>query len=55
MLLVIKINDGKANFYRTLNLDKADRKLIRFYRGLVKDMLQEPENKQENHIDKESF
>lgn len=53
MLLVIKINDGKSNFYRILNLDKEDRKLLRFYRGLVKDMLQEPENKQENRIDKD--
>jgi hypothetical protein len=43
--MTIKIRDGKANFYRQLNLSKEDRKLLRFYRGLVKDMLQEPENK----------
>jgi hypothetical protein len=48
-----KIRDGKSNFYRTLNLDKQDRKLIKFYRSLVKNMLNEPENKQDILIDKE--
>jgi hypothetical protein len=46
--MTTKIRDGKSNFYRTLDLDKEDRKLLRFYRGLVKGMLQEPENKIEN-------
>jgi hypothetical protein len=43
--MATKIRDGKSNFYRTLDLDKEDRKLLRFYRKLVKDMLNEPENK----------
>ena len=51
--MATKIRDGKSNFYRTLNLDKVDRKLIRYYRGLVKNMLNEPENKQDRLIDKE--
>lgn len=40
-----KINDGKNSFYRTLNLDKEDRKLIRWYREVVKKMKNEAENK----------
>jgi hypothetical protein len=40
-----KINDGKNNFYRKLNLEKEDRKLIRWYRTLVKSMKNEVENK----------
>jgi len=44
--MATKIRDGKSNFYRTLCLDKADRKLLRYYRQLVKNMLNEPENKQ---------
>lgn len=39
------IRDGKNNFYRTLNLEKEDRKLIRWYRTLVKSMKNEVENK----------
>jgi hypothetical protein len=46
--MVIKIRDGKSNFYRTLDLDKGDRKLIRFYRKLVKSMLNEPEGIRRN-------
>jgi len=42
--MATKIRDGKSNFYRTLNLDKADRKLLRYYRQLVKDMLNEPDS-----------
>jgi len=42
--MATKIRDGKSNFYRTLDLDKEDRKLLRFYRKLVKDMLNEPDN-----------
>jgi len=38
-----KIRDGKNNFYRTLKLDKEDRKLIRWYRGIVKKMKNESE------------
>jgi len=53
--VAIKINDGKSNFYRTLDLDKQDRKLIRFYRGLIKNMLNEPENKLEKPTDKDSY
>jgi hypothetical protein len=41
--MATKIRDGKSNFYRTLDLDKEDRKLIRYYRKLVKDMLNEPD------------
>jgi hypothetical protein len=40
-----KINDGKNNFYRQLNLNKEDRKLIRWYRETVKQMKNEPEDK----------
>lgn len=39
------IRDGKDNFYRTLNLSKEDRKLIRMYRELVKKMKQGSDNK----------
>ena len=41
--MATKIRDGKSNFYRTLDLDKEDRKLIRYYRKLVKEMLNEPD------------
>ena len=43
-----KINDGKNNFFRNLNLDKDDRKLIRWYRELSKKMQNEPDNKKGN-------
>jgi hypothetical protein len=41
--MTTKIRDGKSNFYRTLNLSKEDRKLLRHYRKLVQDMLKEPD------------
>lgn len=40
-----KINDGKNNFFRNLNLNKEDRKLIRWYREVAKKMKNEPEDK----------
>jgi len=46
--MATKIRDGKSNFYRTLDLDKEDRKLIRYYRGLVKSMLNEPDSIKSN-------
>jgi DNA-binding transcriptional ArsR family regulator len=49
--MATKIRDGKSNFYRTLDLDKEDRKLIRYYRKLVKDMLNEPENTNSKKVD----
>jgi hypothetical protein len=49
--MATKIRDGKSNFYRTLDLDKDDRNLIRYYRKLVKDMLNEPENIKNKKVD----
>ena len=49
--MATKIRDGKSNFYRTLDLDKNDRNLIRYYRKLVKDMLNEPENIKNKKVD----
>ena len=43
------IRDGKNSFYRTLNLNKDDRKLLRWYRDIVKKMKQEPDNKKEEN------
>ena len=37
--------DGKNNFFRTLILNKEDRKLIKWYRDIAKKMQQEPEDK----------
>lgn len=49
--MAIKIRDGKSNFYRTLNLDKVDRKLLRYYRQLVRDMMNEPDALKSNKKD----
>ena len=43
-----KIRDGKDRFYRTLNLDSEDKKLLRWYRGIVKKMKQEPDKKKDS-------
>lgn len=41
------MNDGKGNFYRTLNLDKESKDILKVFRKLKKEMLNEPENKKE--------
>ena len=39
------IRDGKDKFYRTLKLNKEDKKLIKFYRELSKKMKQDSDKK----------
>jgi len=40
-----KIRDGKNRFYRTLNLDNDTKKLLKWYRKVVKKMKQESDKK----------
>jgi hypothetical protein len=37
--------DGKNQFYRTLSLDEETRKILKWYKGIVKKMQQEPDEK----------
>lgn len=36
---------GKNNFYRTLNLDTDTRKILKWYKGIFKKMMEESDNK----------
>ena len=38
-----KCNDGKLDFYRKLELDKHDMKLVKYFRLLKQRMLNEPD------------
>ena len=43
--IMSKIRDGKNRFYRTLNLDNDTKKLLKWYRKVVKKMKQESDKK----------
>lgn len=41
--------DGKGKFYRTLNLDKDSRDILKFFNKIKKKMLNDKIEKKENH------
>lgn len=41
--------DGKDKFYRTLNLDEATKKALRFYRVNVEELKKEKEQEEEEN------
>lgn len=45
--------NGKNNFYRTLNLDKDTRKLIRWYNELFVEMMKDPDIKKEDKLNED--